>query len=202
MFLSLPVHVWTGIPVILGEEYSPFLKKKKKTEAVEHRFYSVQWVLIHIQMLRYLRSLSVNSRVRMLCVSLNTSCQCPQRGRNKSFAGNSLQRYVTNLCLGVCPFYFQTCLTDGGKRDVANGGDCRFGTPMFFWHFSCPEGLLLYVMEPRVTVFCSIEFFFLWRDKSSTLIDPKISTLMKKMLCFSMCAVELVSKNIRSNQVH
>lgn len=72
-------------------------------------------------------------------------------------------------------------------NEIANGGDCRFGMLMLFWHFSCPEDLLLYVMEPRVD-FLSTEFFFQWRGKPLMLIDPKISTVMEKIFWFNVCS--------------
>lgn len=79
-------------------------------------------------------------------------------------------------------------------NEIANGGDCRFGMLMLFWHFSCPEDLLLYVMEPRVD-FLFTEFFFQRRGKSLMLIDPKISTVMEKMFCFNVCSRTYVQIN-------
>lgn len=153
-----PVRLWNAVPhskthfllVILSEEYGPFLKKVRQLNT-DAKACSEFWSTYG-------------------CWGIwDHSVSPPERrhnGSDCSWAASAPREHTVRVRPAITckdavsrhlPFLFPNLLDWWwGKRrgnETTNGGDCRFGILMLFWHFSCPEDLLLYVVEPRRGVF-------------------------------------------------
>lgn len=107
LFLSSPGFVWVGMPVILCEDHSPWLKILN----MNADFWNVQSILVHVWMLG--GSGTILGPAESRCYGSPHS-RCPGV-LNWGFYSNILQRLFTNLCPAFFPVYFQTYFDDRKK---------------------------------------------------------------------------------------
>lgn len=149
------------LPFISGEEYSLFLKLLRLRILnlnTDSRVCNKFW-MHHAGMLENLGPSCVTPRDQTVWVSCHTSCQCPHRD-----AAGLVPAITWKDASQICALHFSLFISKLVMRkrhgnEIANGGQCRFGILMLFWHFSCPEDLLLYGMSQEL-IFFSQSFSF------------------------------------------